>query len=219
MGEILKNAKAEFGKKAGKALGNALFGEYGEDKRVGVRFVDGSGKGSRSRKSRKTRSEDTDLARIKAEQKLLETKLNAENERLEDERYERSQAAAAAALSKKAAKLSSIEFDPDDPKQIVSQMNKIAIIAEMALKNNDDDDDGIAAAAISLYSTGLSMLKDVRPKSAMIPRFEQQLKSWSKFDRNKGWAKVWDAILLILGLCFSAAIWYGAFVLIKSCTR
>lgn len=215
----MKNAKAEFGKKMGKALGNALFGEYGEDKRIGIRYSEGSTSRKRAISSRQNMHNTDDVARIMAEQKLLEMRIKAEKERLEEEHEVKREEAVSRQLAQKASALSNIEFDEANPKQIVLQMNKIATITEMALNNNDEDDDHIGIAAISMYRTGLSILRVANPNHSMIPHFEEQLKLWSQHEKKKKFEKMTETIWVFIALFISFAGWYGIFLLFKSCQR
>lgn len=179
----MKNAKKEFGKKAGKALGNAVFGVYGEDKRIGVRYEQGSARrsGSSTRPASQSSSGRRTAAVAKAEKEKRSMELRAA-----------AKEGKAARITSKEKNVQSIDFEYGNAKQIVSQLTKLESIAVMAYRNDDRDDDGIGAAAISKYRTGLSMLKASNPKDKMIPHFESQLERLKSAQKKSGFATLWE---------------------------
>lgn len=199
MGEIMKNAKKEFGKKAGKALGNAVFGMYAEDKRIGVRYEQGSAKKPRKGRSTSKQVED--------EQRESLPTMTADAIRAQAEERRKDRAIEIAAEERRANKrikdesdVLSLEFDPEDPKQIVRQLSKLSSVVELTLKNEDDDDDGLGAAAESQFATGLAILKSIKPNHAMIAHFEGKKVQWKKDHRKKWWSEY--GIGLVVGLFF-----------------
>lgn len=199
MGEIMKNAKKEFGKKAGKALGNAVFGTYAEDKRIGVRYEQGSAKKPRKGRSASKQVED--------EQRGSLLTISADAIRAQAEERRKDRAIEIAAEERRANKrikdesdVLSLVFDPEDPKQIVRLLSKLSSVVELTLKNEDDDDDGLGAAAESQFATGLAMLKSIKPNHAMIAHFEGKKVQWKKDHRKKWWSDY--GIGLVVGIFF-----------------
>lgn len=194
MGEMWKSAKKEFGKKAGKALGNAIFGVYGEDKRIGVRYEQGSAK-------RKGNSPQKEAITSSSKSHPIEKATNTSLKSAED----RAEKSARVHIQKMEAEVMAIEFDPSDPKQIVKQLTKLASIVELAMKNDDSDDDGIGIAAETHFATGLATLKSVSPKNSMIAHFDNMQAKW-KSDRKKIKKAERSSLMLGLGLIFGGML-------------
>jgi len=165
-----KNMTNEFGKKTGKAIGNKLYGAYGDDKRLGINRGKLKGESDGLKLEYKLQQAEAQNARFQADLER-ETIEYEKNQRLLDD-------------------VLSIEFDPSDKDDLLKHLTTLSAYIDLWSKNGSMED--YHEAAFSKFDVGLALLNAVDSQNPMNAYFAQRKAERIK---NKKKSKIGEIIL------------------------
>ena len=190
---FFKTAVNEFGKKTGKALGNKLYGAYGDDKRVGVNR--GKLKG------------ESDGLKIAMENQNRQAEMEYEREMLKQnkELFEQKKEMLDNVLN--------LTLDPTNKEELIKSVTTLSVYADLWAKEENPDEHLVAAK--SKFDAGVAMLQAVDPANPMVYYFlqkktesERKKDGFRQKEKRKKIAEIIGIVILVvvcLGIVLAAS--------------